>query len=253
MKTLKQLAYENRDKLQGLEVLIGCQFTDFILLQQALVHSSFGFEELQDGQNNETLEFIGDAVLDLAVSDMLFHKYPGIREGELTKMRAGLVNEATLARMAKTIKLGDFLMLGKGEEASHGRKKSSILASSFEALVGAIYLDSSYENALHFIKNHCLPMVPAKKEKMLVNDPKSLLQEKLQEQFYQAPTYYLDAEEGPDHAKKFTVSVRFMGQLLGVGSGSSKKTAEKQAAEAALAALDSWWAELIHMNKSRDK
>ena len=253
MKTLKQLAYENRDKLQGLEVLIGCQFTDSILLQQALIHSSFGFEQLQDGQNNETLEFIGDAVLDLAVSDMLFHKYPGIREGELTKMRAGLVNEATLARMAKTIKLGDFLMLGKGEEASHGRKKSSILASSFEALVGAIYLDSGYENALHFIRNHCLPMVPAKKEKMLVNDPKSLLQEKLQEQFFQAPTYCLDAEEGPDHAKKFTVSVRFMGQLLGMGSGSSKKTAEKQAAEAALATLDSWWAELIKMNKSRDK
>jgi len=253
MKTLKQLAHENRGKLQGLEVLMGCKFNDFILLQQALVHSSFGFEELQDGQNNETLEFIGDAVLDLAVSDMLFHKYPGIREGELTKMRAGLVNEATLARMAKTIKLGDFLMLGKGEEASHGRKKFSILASSFEALVGAIYLDSGYEKALHFIRKHCLPMLPARKEKMLFDDPKSQLQEKLQEQFYQAPTYCLDAEEGPDHAKKFTVSVRFREQVLGVGSGSSKKTAEKQAAEAALATLDSWWAELIKVNNSIEK
>ena len=253
MKTLKQLAHENSDKLQGLEVLIGCKFSDFILLQQALVHSSFGFEELQDGQNNETLEFIGDAVLDLAVSDMLFRKYPDIREGELTKMRAGLVNEATLARMAKTIKLGDFLLLGKGEETSHGRRKPSILASSFEALVGAIYLDSGYENALHFIRSHCLPMLPAKKEKMLLDDPKSQLQEKLQEQFYQAPTYCLDAEEGPDHAKKFTVSVRFMAEVLGVGFGSSKKTAEKQAAEAALTTLDSWWAELIKMNKSRDK
>ena len=245
MKTIKQLAHENKDRLQGLEILIGCKFTDVILLQQALVHSSFGFEQLHDGANNETMEFLGDAVLDLAVSDMLFYMYPGIREGELTKMRAGLVREATLARMAKGIKLDDFLMLGKGEEASHGRKKSSILASAFEALVGAIYLDRGYEKTLHFISSHYAPMLPAKKEKMLLDDAKSQLQEKLQEQFNQAPTYHLDAEEGPDHAKKFTVSVRFMAQVLGVGTGSSKKTAEQQAAATALATLDSWWEDLI--------
>jgi ribonuclease-3 len=245
MKTLKQLAHENKDSLQGLEILIGCKFTDVILLQQALVHSSFGFEQLHDGANNETMEFLGDAVLDLAVSDILFYMYPGIREGELTKMRAGLVREATLARMAKVIKLDNFLMLGKGEEASHGRKKSSILASAFEALAGAIYLDRGYEKTLHFIRSQYAPMLPAKKEKMLLDDAKSQLQEKLQEQFNQAPTYHLDAEEGPDHAKKFTVSVRFMAQVLGVGTGSSKKTAEQQAAATALATLDSWWEDLI--------
>ena len=250
MKTIRQLAHENKNKLQGLEVLLGYKFYDVILLQRALVHSSFGFEQLEDGQNNETLEFLGDAVLDLAISDMLFHMYPGIREGELTKMRAGLVKEATLARLAKGIKLGEFLMLGKGEELSHGRSKSSILASVLEALLGAMYLDKGYENVLHFISSHFAPMLPENKEGVLVEDAKSQLQEKLQEQFNQAPIYHLEAEEGPDHAKKFTVSAMFMTMVLGTGTGSSKKTAEKQAAEKALATLNSWWGELMKINGS---
>ena len=244
MKSIEQLTQENNFKLQGLEKLIGYKFSDAVLLQKALVHSSFGFEQLADGQNNETLEFIGDAVLDLAVSDMLFHMYPGIREGKLTKMRAGLVKESTLARMAKGIKLDNFIMLGKGEESAHGRKKSSILSSAFEALIGAMYLDRGYDNARKFISSHFAPMLPAIKEKMLVDDAKSQLQEKLQEQYNQAPTYHLDAEEGPDHAKKFTVSVRFMKEILGVGTGSSKKVAQQQAAESALATFDLWWEEL---------
>ena len=253
VKTIQQLVHENKEKLQEMETLLHYKFADVLLLQQALVHSSFGFEQLDNGTNNETLEFLGDAVLDLAVSDMLFHLYPGIREGELTKMRAGLVKEATLARMASGIKLNEFLMLGRGEEASHGRRKFSILAGAFEALVGAIYLDRGYEKAQHFIKSHFAPMLLAKKEKMLVEDAKSRLQEKLQEQFNQAPTYHLDAEEGPDHAKKFTVSARFMTAVLGVGIGSSKKVAEQQAAEKALATLDSWWEKLVKMNLSMDK
>jgi ribonuclease-3 len=248
MKTIEQLAQENNFKLQGLEKLIGYKFSDATLLQKALVHSSFGFEQLVDGQNNETMEFIGDAVLDLAVSDMLFHMYPGIREGELTKMRAGLVKEATLARMAKGIKLDNFIMLGKGEEYAHGRKKASILSSAFEALVGAMYLDKGYDNARQFISSHFAPMLPEKKEKMLVDDAKSHLQEKLQEQFNQAPIYHLDEEEGPDHAKKFTVSVRFKKEILGVGTGSSKKVAQQQAAEAALETLDAWWEELKNIS-----
>lgn len=253
MKTLQQLAHENKGNLQKMEELLRYKFADSILLQRALVHSSFGFEQLHDGRNNETLEFLGDAVLDLAVSDMLFHMYPGIREGELTKMRAELVREATLARLAMGIRLSDFLLLGKGEDASQGRMKPSILASAFEALVGAIYLDRGYEEAHHFISSHFAPMLPAKKEKMLVDDAKSRLQEKLQEQFNQAPTYHLDTAEGPDHAKKFTVSVRFMTAVLGVGTGSSKKSAEQQAAETALAALDSWWGELMKTSRPQDK
>ena len=253
MKTIQQLVHENKDRLEDMETLLDCRFTDRILLQRALVHSSFAFEQLNDGQNNETLEFLGDAALDLAVSDMLLRMYPGIKEGELTKIRAELVKEETLARMARNIKLGPFLMLGKGEEASQGRMKSSILAGAFEALVGAMYFDLGYEKTLRFVSSHFAPMLPAKNENMLVDDAKSKLQEKLQEQFNQAPTYHLDAEEGPDHAKKFTVSVRFMQEILGVGTGSSKKTAEQQAAESALAALDSWWDGLMNINNTGDK
>jgi ribonuclease-3 len=244
MKTIQQMANDNKNKLQELEVLLGYEFADTVLLQQALIHSSFGFEKIHAGQNNETLEFLGDAVLDLAVSDMLFKTYPGVTEGELTKMRAGLVQEATLAEMARNITLGDFLMLGKGEEASQGREKASILASAFEALIGAIYLDRGYESALQFISGNFASLLPAEKEGMLVDDAKSHLQEKLQGQFNQAPTYHLDKEEGPAHAKNFTVSVRFIDEVLGIGSGSSKKVAEKRAAEAALDTLDSWWEQL---------
>ena len=241
MKTIEQLISKNKEKLQDFEVLLGYKFANRTLLQKALIHSSFAFEQLQEGQNNETLEFLGDAVLDLAVSDILFNMYPGIREGELTKIRAGLVKEATLAKMAITFDLGDFIELGKGEEISHGRKKSSILACAFEALLGAIYLDRGYENTLQFIRSHFTPLLPAKKEGVLLEDAKSDLQEKIQEEFSQAPTYHRDAEDGPAHAKVFTVSVRFMDKVLGIGSGSSKKVAEQRAAEVALGSINSWW------------
>jgi ribonuclease-3 len=244
MKTFDQLISRNKEKLQNLEALLGYKFANRALLQKALIHSSFAFEQLQEGQNNETLEFLGDAVLDLAVSDILFNMYPGIREGELTKIRARLVKEATLAKMAKTFTLGDFIELGKGEESSLGRKKSSILACAFEALLGAIYLDRGYENTLLFIRSHFTPLLPAKKEGVLLEDAKSDLQEKIQEELNQAPTYHLDAEDGPAHAKMFTVSVRFMDEVLGVGSGSSKKVAEQRAAEAALGSINSWWGRL---------
>lgn len=241
MKSIEELISENREKLHDFEVLLGYKFADITLLQKALIHSSFAFEQLQEGQNNETLEFLGDAVLDLAVSDILFKMYPGIREGDLTKIRARLVKEDTLAEMAKIFKMGDFLELGKGEEISHGRKKHSILSSAFEAVLAAIYLDRGYEDALHFIRSHFTQLLPAKKEGMVLEDAKSDLQEKLQEEFNQAPTYHLDAEDGPAHAKKFTVSARFMDEVLGVGSGSSKKVAEQRAAEAALCSMNSWW------------
>jgi len=253
MKTIQELTQVNNEKLTALEELLDYKFSRKILLQQALIHSSFGFEQLAPAHNNETFEFIGDAVLDLAVSDILFHMYPGISEGELTKMRAGLVKESTLAGMAGGIRLGDYLMLGKGEEASRGRKKASILASAFEALVGAMYLDRGYEKVLGFIRDHITPMLAAEKEGMLAEDAKSLLQERLQEQFNQAPTYSLDAEEGPDHAKQFTVSVRFMEKILGTGAGSSKKLAEQGAAEKALETIDSWWEELLQINDSMGK
>lgn len=251
MKNLQQLTKNNKDKLLKLQVLLGYEFADTMLLQQALIHSSYGFEKNLAEKNNETLEFLGDAVLDLTVSDMLFKTYPGVTEGELTKMRAGLVREASLADMARAISLGDFLMLGKGEESSHGRDKASILSSAFEALIGAIYLDRGYESALKLVNTHFESFLPAKKEKILIDDAKSHLQEKLQEQFNHAPKYHLDKEEGPAHAKKFTVSARFNDEVLGIGSGRSKKVAEQRAAAAALDNIDSWWEKFVSTNRIR--
>lgn len=253
MKTIRQLSHENIKDIKALEMILGYRFADSRLLQQALVHSSFGFEQLVGGQNNERFEFIGDAVLDLAVSDMLLQNYPDVREGELTKMRAGLVREATLAQMAREIKLGDFLMLGKGEEASHGRRKPSILASTFEALLGAMYLDSGYDNVRKFILARFKLKLFEKKQEIITEDAKSQLQETLQERFNLAPTYDVDAEEGPDHAKIFTISARFMTKVLGTGSGSSKKAAEQQAAAQALETIDSWWEEIKEMHDSAEK
>ncbi len=241
MKTIQQLTDSNKNRLQDLEILLGYIFADTSLLQQALIHSSFGFENIHAGQNNETLEFLGDAVLELTVSDIIYKNYPGVTEGELTKMRAGLVKESTLADMARNITLGSYLMLGKGEETSHGREKASILSSAYEALIGAIYLDRGYESALQFVRSHFSSLLPTNLASIIVDDAKSQLQEKLQEQFNRAPMYYLDEEEGPAHAKKFTVSVRFMGEVLGIGNGSSKKVAEQRAAETALGTIDTWW------------
>jgi len=244
MKSIDRLTRANMKQLQEMEVLLGYAFSNPVLLQKALVHSSFGFEQLDGAQNNEILEFLGDAVLDLVVTDMLFRRFPERREGELTKIRAGLVRETTLARIARTIRLGDFILLGKGEESSHGRRKASILASAFEALIGAIYLDRGYGAARDIVGHHLQPMLSEIKRKTVVEDAKSLLQEKIQEQFSRAPTYYLENEEGPAHAKKFTVSVRFDEEVLGEGSGTSKKEAEQRAAAAALEIIDSWWQRL---------
>lgn len=252
MKDIQQLTQKNINELNGLEVLLGQKFMNISLLQQALVHSSYGFEKLAGGANNETLEFIGDAVLDLAMSDMLFHLYPGAREGELTKMRAWLVKESTLAGRAQKIRLGDYLLLGKGEEASRGGEKASILSSAFEAVIGAMYLDSGYDKAFQFIRKQFKPLLAEESAELFVEDAKSLLQEKLQDRYNQAPTYHLETEEGPDHEKKFTVSVRFFEKILGTGSGSSKKTAEQQAAENALNNIAAWWDELQNHAISRE-
>jgi ribonuclease-3 len=210
------------------------RFTDLRLLQKALVHSSFAFEQAQGGNNNETLEFIGDAVLDLVVGHILYKKYPEMREGELTRLRAALVNETHLAFMARQIDLGRFLFLGKGEDASHGRNKASILSCAFEAVIGAIFEDAGYDTVTGIVNGLFLPAIESKKEEMLIADSKSRLQEALQEKFNEGPAYRLDNEEGPSHQKIFTISVLFRDQVLGTGEARSKKEAEQRAAAAAL-------------------
>lgn len=227
---LQQLTRTNEDRLRKLQKTLAWQFHNLCHLQQALIHSSFAFEQGLTGQDNETLEFLGDAVLDLAVGAALFRRFPFMHEGELTRLRAALVNEKTLAMVAKKIQLGEHISLGKGEEASKGRKKPSILAGSYEALIGAVFLDKGYEAAADFINHHFSALIDDHKEIMQGADAKSQLQEKLQEEFNEPPTYSIDKEEGPAHQRTFTASVRWQGRILGSGTAKSKKEAEQQAA-----------------------
>ena len=231
---LNSLVRANKERLSEFEKIMEYRFTDLRLLQKALIHSSFAFEQSQAGKNNETLEFIGDAVLDLVVGHILYKKYENMREGELTRLRAALVNETHLADMARQLELGRFLCLGKGEDASQGRNKSSILSCAFEAVVGAVFEDAGYETAAEIVTRLFVPAIDEKKEEMLIADAKSRLQEKLQEKHNEGPTYRLDKEEGPSHQKLFTISVLFHDEVLGSGEARSKKEAEQRAAAAAL-------------------
>ncbi len=232
---LNSLVMTNKENLSEFEQILGYRFTDLRLLQKALIHSSYAFEQSQIGKNNETLEFLGDAVLDLVIGHTLIGRYPEMREGELTKLRAALVNETHLALMARAIDLGRYLCLGKGEDASNGRNKSSILSCAYEAVIGAVFEDGGYKTASELVERFFLPAIEGKKEDLLVADAKSRLQEELQEQFNEAPTYQLDNEEGPSHMRIFSVSVVFHGVVLGRGTARSKKEAEQRAAADALA------------------
>ena len=231
---IDSLVRVNKDRLSDLEKILGYRFTDLRLLQRSLVHSSYAFEQSHEGENNEKLEFLGDAVLDLVIGHVLSHRYLEMREGELTKLRASLVNEHHLAKMAREIKLGDHLFLGKGEDASRGRQKSSILSCAYEAVIGAVFEDGGYDTVSELVERFFLPTLDAKKEELLVADSKSRLQEVLQEKYNEAPVYVIDAEEGPSHQKLFSMSVRFRDKILGTGQAGSKKVAEQQAAAAAL-------------------
>ena len=235
---LDSLVQRNKDNLAVLEQRLAYRFTDLRLLQKALIHSSYAFEQARIDKNNEILEFLGDAVLDLVIGHTLCRRFPEMREGELTRLRSSLVNETHLAFMAREIHLGDYLCLGKGEDASNGRKKSSILSCAYEALIGAIFEDSDYVTVEKIIGHFFIPAIDAKKEELLMADAKSRLQEALQEKFNEAPSYRIDLEEGPSHQKIFTVSVLFRNAPLGTGVAGSKKEAEQRAAAATLAELD---------------
>ena len=235
--TIDTLIQDNAGQLEALQDRIGYRFHDERLLQLALIHSSFAFERMKNGRHNETQEFLGDAVLDLTLGFILFTRFPNMREGKLTRIRAALVSEAALAEMARKIDLGSFLFLGHGEDTSKGREKSSILSCAYEALVGALFLDGGYDEALVFVRRWFEPLIDKRQERLLTVDAKSGLQELLQERFNEGPEYVLDDEQGPAHARVFTVSVCFQGRVLGTGSATNKKEAEQQAARAALKGL----------------
>ena len=214
-----------------LQSVIGYQFKEEGLLTQALTHSSYANEKhMKKGSDNERLEFLGDAVLEIASSEFLFQKYPDLPEGELTKLRASLVCEPTLAFCTQPLHLGDYLLLGKGEDMTGGRKRKSILSDALEAVIGAIYLDGGFTNAKEFILKFILKDIEHKK---LFYDSKTILQEVVQGE-NENLTYVLTNESGPDHNKSFTVEVRVEQQVLGCGTGHTKKAAEQEAAYNAL-------------------
>lgn len=218
---------------------IGVDWQDEDLLSQALTHSSYTYESRQNGvKNNQRLEFLGDAVLELTISDFLYRNNPDLDEGDLTKLRAAVVCEPSLARVARELKLGHCLSMGKGEERSGGRERPSILADAFEALLGAIYLDQGMAVASNTAIRLLLPVIKDVLEGRLERDYKTELQELVQQRGDGQVQYLILKEEGPDHHKTFTAGVLIKGEVVGRGNGCSKKDAEQQAAKFALVSLD---------------
>ncbi len=227
---------KNTKKTKELEKAVGLTFKDKSLLDLAFVHRSYMNESGDKKQHNERLEYLGDAVLELAVTDYLYYKYPDHPEGDLTNWRSALVKGKNLAKVAKKLGLGDYLYLSRGEELSGGREKAYILANTVEALIGAVYLDGGFEIARKFIMKHIVVMLEEIISQGLDVDPKSRVQELAQEKLNVTPRYELLSETGPDHDKKFIMGIYFDAKLIADGMGPSKQDAEQAAAANALKA-----------------
>ena len=219
--------------IRDLEEAIGYHFHNISLLQNALTHSSYANERWHNSLlSNERLEFLGDSILGMLVAEYLFRSFPNRPEGELTRMRADMVCEKTLAAVANSIHLGDHLLLGHGEEQGGGRSRDSILADAMESVIAACFLDGGMEAALRFIRRFILVEVPVTKLHNM--DYKTQLQELVQQKRNQVLSYSLAKESGPDHDKQFEVTVSLNGSVVGKGMGSSKKRAEQDAARDAV-------------------
>jgi ribonuclease-3 len=231
---MKSKKGEYMQKLSEFQEIIGYHFSQEGLLRQALTHSSYANEKhMKRLSDNERLEFLGDAVLEIVSSEFLYHNYPDVPEGDLTRLRASIVCEPTLALCTEQLNLGDYLFLGKGEDQTGGRKRNSILSDAMEAVIGAIYLDGGFANAKEFVLKYILTDIEHKK---LFYDSKTILQEYVQGEHVEL-TYVLTGESGPDHDKCFTVEARIGDKPVGTGSGRTKKAAEQKAAYQALVAL----------------
>ncbi len=235
----EKISRDEKKQLKEFEKKLGYRFRKKSLLKNALTHKSYANERrLEATDHNERLEYLGDAVLELIVSHLLMENYPQAAEGELSKLRASIVNEKTLANVAREHCLGTFLYLGKGEEMGAGREKASLLANALEAVLGAIYLDRGFKKAFKVIGRIALELFEQVGQEGFYKDYKTQLQERAQILFKTVPKYKLVKESGPDHDKTFEVNLLIRGELMGVGVGKSKKNAEQAAAKEALEALE---------------
>ncbi len=242
------------DNITRFQDILGLRFRDPELLTQALTHRSFVNEYADEDssiRDNERLEFLGDAVLDIIVADMLFQKYPDVSEGELTRLRAALVRTESLAQLGTQFQLGEFLRLGHGEEITGGRQRITILCRAFEAVIGALYLDSGMEAVKKFVIPSLLELLDYVIENNLHLDARSQLQERIQARLSIAPSYRLAEAQGPDHAREFRVEVSIGESIIGSGSGASKRAAAQDAARAALQQLEA--VGLPELNESGDQ
>ena len=226
----------------SLEEAIAYKFRNPLLLAEALTHPSLAYETQKPHFDNQRLEFLGDAVIQIVVTEELYRRFPGFSEGRLTKLRSRLVSRTALRVYALEIRLGSYLLMGRGEEANGGRQRSSTLADAFESLIGAIYLDAGMPAARKFFLDRAEAMFQELELTPMEQNPKGELQEILQGLSNVGPRYRILSQDGPDHAKTFVAGVEWQGHLLGQGAGSSKKEAEAIAAADALEARK--WEEL---------
>jgi len=227
--------------MDSLETRIGYKFNNSLLLAEALTHPSLAYESKRPHFDNQRLEYLGDAVIQLILTHELYQRFPKFAEGRLTKLRSRLVSRDALCECAHLIKLGEFLLLGKGEAASGGRERPSNLADAIEALAGAVYLDGGYDESKNFIMKNFSSFIDEIANQPDDSNPKGKLQEHLQSITQSSPSYSIISQEGPDHEKSFVSQVSWEGMLLGKGDGKSKKEAEINAASDALE-LKKWLA-----------
>lgn len=211
------------------------------LLELAFTHSSYAREQsLDDLASNQRLEYLGDAVLDLVLASHLYEAFPHMSEGELTRLKAALVRKSALARIARDLQLGEYLLLGRGEESTGGRQKASLLADLTESLVGALFIAWGFERTRDFVIEHFSELLVEAAKRDSLSDHKSALQEELQGRGMSPPVYRVVRTEGPPHARRFTVEARSGDRVVGKGEGGAKRVAEQHAAEEALETLDDW-------------
>ena len=242
----KRVSGDEKKQLKKLEKKLGFSFKRLELLRRALTHRSYANEQGFPAEaHNERLEFLGDAVLELSVSELLMKRFPEFSEGELSKLRAAIVNEKQLAELATQYNIGEHLLLGRGEEQTNGREKPSLLSDAYEAVLGAAYLDRGFKKSCALIERHYRRLFENRVPESFYLDFKTELQERVQSIFRTIPQYRLKREHGPDHRKTFEVQLMIRDQAYGTGVGHSKKEAEQKAAEQALKKLNQEQAENV--------